>query len=325
MTMKNLLVVLASAFVVINILSFSIFSLANLPSSIEFQANRNLRTKPHQTYKQTDKTNTIVHEAESALLQEDDYIYRYRGIWDASPIVLESHKLIFFSIPKAGCTTFKQLFRRMMGLPDWKSQDGTNMLPHDPFRNGLKYLYEYSPAEANEMMTSPHYTRAVFVRDPKLRFLSAFLDKALSNDGHYLRDKCCARGECIENAQTLEGFLQLAQSCKDTHWMPQSERVDAKYWKYINYIGHLETAEKDTRQLLQKIGAWEEFGKSGWGKYGNTSIFENPADAGGHATWSRWAVWMWYTQALERKVEDFYQKDYSSAIFNFTATNLVDY
>ena len=325
MTMKNLLVVLASAFVAINVLSFSIFSSANLPSNTEFKANRSLRTKSPHTYNQVDTYTTIVHEEEPNLLQEDDYIYRYRGIWDASPIVLEDHNLIFFSIPKAGCTTFKQLFRRMMGLPDWKIQDGSNMLPHNPFRNGLKYLYDYSPAKANEMMTSPLYTRAVFVRDPKMRFLSAFLDKSLSNNGQYLRNKCCPGGKCIENAQTLEGFLQLAQSCKDAHWMPQSERVDAKYWKYIDYIGHLETAEEDAKRLLQRIGAWEAYGKSGWGKHGNTSIFENPADAGDHATWSRWSVWKWYTQALERKVEDFYHEDYSSSMFNFTVTNLVDY
>ena len=107
--------------------------------------------------------------------------------------------------------------------------------------------------------------------------------------------------------------------------MPQSERIDEKYWKYINFVGHLETAENDTKRLLQKMGAWEKYGKSGWGQHGNTSIFENPADAGGHATWSRWSVWKWYTQALEKKVEAFYEDDYTNSMFNFTTAYLVDY
>ena len=327
MLLKNLLIVSASAFVAINCV-LSIFSFALIPSSFESALGRNLRADgtENDTPRRDGhgKIDSISRPPEKRLVNADDYIYR-RGLWDASPIVLESHKLIFFSIPKVSCTTFKQLFRRMMGYKNWKSQDGVLMLPHNPHRNGLKYLYDYSLEEANEMMTSPLYTRAVFVRDPKMRFLSAFLDKALSNDGSYLRDKCCPTGECIEKAQTLEGFLQLTETCQDTHWMPQSERMHPKHWKYINYVGHLENVENDTKQLLQKVGAWEDFGSSGWGKHGNTSIFENPADAGGHATWSHWQVWKWYTQVLERKVEAFYNEDYSNALLNFTRTNLVDY
>ena len=214
----------------------------------------------------------------------------------------------------------------MMGHRNWRSQDGRLMLPHNPFKNGLKYLYNFPLEQANEILTSPLYTRAIFVRDPKLRFLSAFLDKALSNNGLYIREKCCpATGDCVEQAQTLEGFLQLAESCQDTHWMPQSERLDQKYWKYIDFVGHLETAEEDTRCLLERIGAWEEFGRFGWGKNGNSSIFENPADAGGHATHSRWEVWKWYNQAAERQVESFYKQDYDNALFNFTRTRLVQH
>lgn len=321
MLLKNLLIIFASAIVATNV--FAICSFGLLPTPIfASEKTRSLQTDRIEKDKSIDST-AISPEL---LVKAEDDIYNYNGIWDGSPIILESHKLVFFSIPKVGCTTFKQLFRRMMGFPDWKSQDGALMLPHNPQRNGLKYLYHYSRVEANEIMTSPLYTRAVFVRDPKMRFISAFLDKALSNDGSYLKDKCCpGNGECIEKAQMLEGFLQLAETCKDTHWMPQSERMDPKYWKYVNFVGHLETAETDTRLLLQKIGAWDEFGKSGWGKHENASIFETPDDAGGHATYSRWAVWKWYTQILERKVEEFYSEDYFNTLLNFTLSNLVDY
>ncbi|CAB9497593.1 carbohydrate [Seminavis robusta] len=264
-------------------------------------------------------------DAKKCLVDNDDYIYGNAGSWDAAPIVVESHKLVFFSIPKAGCTTFKMLFRRMMGKKNWRSQDGQVFLPHNPRFNGLRYLHEYTLEEANEIMTSPNYTRAVFVRDPKLRFLSAFLDKALSNGGDYIKKKCCPAGDCIEAAQTLEGFLDLVKWCPDEHWKPQSERMEAKYFQTIDFVGHLENAHNDTRRLLERIHGWEEFGKFGWGKGGDHSIFQSPRDAGGHATWSQWEIWKWYNQRLERKVEIFYSKDYSNPLFAFEKKNLVAY
>jgi Sulfotransferase family len=263
-------------------------------------------------------------KSESRLLDEKDYILQ-RGIWDASPIVIESHKLVFFSIPKAGCTTFKKLFRRMMGKADWQSQDAKLFLPHNPRVNGLKYLYDYPLEKGNQIMTDTTYTRAVFVRDPKLRFLSAFLDKALSNDGVYIKEKCCPIGECVQGAQTLEGFLDLVKWCKDEHWQPQTDRMESKYWKHVDFIGHLENAANDTKRMLERINAWQEFGQSGWGAQGIDGIFESTKDAGEHATWSQWEIWKWYNNVLERKVEQFYAKDYANPLFSFQKTNLVDY
>ena len=91
-------------------------------------------------------------------LQADDFIYR-AGSWDGAPIVLEEYKLIFFTVAKVGCTVWKQLFRRMMGYSNWKSW---NWKTHDPNINGLIYLYHYSLEEANYMLQSPEWTKAIF-------------------------------------------------------------------------------------------------------------------------------------------------------------------
>ena len=64
----------------------------------------------------------------------------------------------------------------MMGFKTWLLKD--EILVHSPDANGLKYLYHYPPIEANEMLTSPNWTRAIFVRDPKDHVLSAYLNKA---------------------------------------------------------------------------------------------------------------------------------------------------
>jgi len=168
------------------------------------------------------------------LVKPDDIIYS--SGWDSAPIVLDEYKLVFFTIPKAGCTIWKQLFRRMMGFKNWQKQSQANdvkELPHNPKFNGLTYLHHYSLEEASQIMTSREWTRAIFVRDPKERFLSAFLDKALSNGGVHVQKKCCPNGECKKDAQTFPGFINLVfkGGCKNPHWNPQNNRMENKYWK----------------------------------------------------------------------------------------------
>jgi hypothetical protein len=255
----------------------------------------------------------------SLLIQETDYIYGRPNDWDSAPIVLEEFKLIFFSIPKVGCTTFKQLFRRMMHLHDWKSQDPVLLLPHNPAANGLKYLWNYTLEQANDLMTRPDYTRAVFVRDPKHRFLSAFLDKGVGNFGDFVRVKCCPQTrDCTTQAQTSPGFLKLIQTCSDPHWDPQIARMEEKYWKYINFVGHFDRLDEDGPALLQQIGVWNEYGVSGWGRYGNQSLFQRTsASDQSHTTGSSGKIWQWLTPDLELEIEDYYKEDYAHPQFGF--------
>jgi hypothetical protein len=257
------------------------------------------------------------------VIDPKDYIFlKDSEQWDAAPIVVEEYKLIFFTIPKVACTTWKQLFRRMMGDPDWKSQNATLYMPHNPEVNGLKYLWDYSIDEATELMTNPNYTRAIFVRDPKQRYLSAFLDKVMSNYGEFLTIKCCATTkDCLEKAQTTLGFLKLIHNCSDPHWDAQSYRMEPKYWKYINFVGHVENIQEDGTKLLKRIGAWDDYGAAGWGRNGTSTIFGTAEDQS-HSTWSQWRVWQWYTPAIERQVEAFYAADYESPLFQFRISNL---
>lgn len=291
--------------------SLSMFQLSSPPSTITayFQSQKRLyRSIPPPGGLQKDIT------------KAGDFIYfKQEERWDASPIVIERFRLVFFTIPKVGCTVWKQLFRRMMNSSDWQSQDESTWMPHNPDVNGLKYLYDYPLEQASKMMTSPEWTRAIMVRDPKERFLSAFLDKAVSNFHTHIRNRCCLDSSCVPGSQTLLGFLKLCQVCEDDHWRPQHDRMDSKYWPYVDWVGHVEAAAKDAERLLRQIGAWEEFGASGWGD-GNSSIFEikEVAGAGEHATWAQWQVWKWYTPEVEELVERFYQQDYENPKMNLT-------
>ena len=289
--------------------------------------NEAANENPHRRLEDTNDKGGIQYD----IVEENDYIYQERvnDSWDSAPIVIESHKIIFFTIPKVGCTVWKQLFRRMNGADDYMSQDEALYLPHNPSTNGLKYLYNYTKEEASIMMTSPEWTRAIMIRDPKKRFLSSYIDKAIENDSNHIRSRCCIDDEpCVSKASSsLTGFLSLTQTCKDDHWRPQNDRVDEKYWPYMDNILHLENAQNDAKELLQKVGAWDEYGSNGWGtiitkkKTGETrnrSIFEGNQDSGTHTRHSNDQVWKYYTPDSELSVETVYRDDYNNPLFHLT-------
>jgi hypothetical protein len=156
----------------------------------------------------------------ASVVEDGDYIFkRDLSRFDAAPIIVPEYKLAFFSVPKVACTTFKFLFRKMKGIEDWDNQDYQLILPHNPRHNNLKYLWDYSLEEANEIMTSPEWTRAIFIREPKRRFLSAFLDKAIGNDGWHVVKACCHKAqECQGIGPTKKGVNELLQMCHSDTW-----------------------------------------------------------------------------------------------------------
>jgi len=246
------------------------------------------------------------------ILESTDALYQ-KGTWDKSPIVIEKYKLVFFSVPKVGCTAFKQLFRRMMGYSNWQDHQYYTMpfLPHNPDTNGLKYLSDYDMTTANNMLVSDEWTRAIFVRDPKERLLSGYLDKAVYSHGSYIRMQCCGRLQrdsepwnsiqCAtgnqhyvapkgkeENAPILP-FLNFVRdivpACNDPHWEPQHTRMAPKYWNRINFVGRFENLHEDTKRLLEQLGAWEEYGASGWkSKNGLDGAIFDPSQQAQHGT-----------------------------------------
>jgi Sulfotransferase family len=289
-----------------------------------------------------------------SLLQPDDVVYTY-GPWDGSPIVVESHKLLFFTIPKVGTTVWKQLFRRMEGYTDWMTDQ--HPLPHAPKRNGLQYLYDYPPMVADHMMTDPSWTRAIFVRDPQERLLSAYLDKGSQNP--YMQFHCCTdnkpdndstnpnesllytklqcdnpephRGPAASQADKetnppLLSFLDfltvVVPSCSDPHWNSQSLRIDNKYWPYINFIGHMETMEADAKRLLQQIGAWDDYGSQGWPPKGE--IFAGLGTVT-HATDSKSKLSIYLdTPQVKKAVERIVEKDYQNQFLNLHKVEFIN-
>ena len=248
----------------------------------------------------------------------DDFNYMNRKS-NTSPIVVEKYKFLFFTIQKTGCTVMKQLARRMMGYKNWRTG---KTWPTD--KTGLKYLFDYDVETATKLMNDPSYTRATFVRDPKERYLSAFLDKGVQTN--YFSEWCCQkkprkmRPFCSEQASNFTYFVEETQTCYDSHWEPQTDFITDAYSKQLNFVGHLETAERDAKALLQRIGAWEEHGQSGWGKHRNESIFQSTSNVKHKTTKStgdsKSRLSQYFTPELEKLVEERYAHDYERSEFS---------
>ena len=126
--------------------------------------------------------------------------------------------------------------------------------------------------------------------------------------------------KCIEDGRKdLSGFLKMTETCHNGHWEPIANRIDSKYWKYINYMGKMENLAEDGTRLLKRLGndVWETYGQSGWGMYGNSSVFETRSQVSN----ANLELLQWYTRETERMVEERFAKDYN--MFQYEKTSLV--
>ncbi len=172
---------------------------------------------------------------------------------------MERHKLILFPISGVGDSDWRRLIRRIMGFSDWKEDERQF--------DGLVYLSDFNHTQASELMTRHDYTRAIFVREPKLRLLSTYLERVQPDRGESFRDLCCqGLRRCMRTEDiSFDFFVETIRDCDEPFWRPQIYRMEPKYWKFVNFVGHYQSIRHDTERLLTKLGLWDLFGKTGWG------------------------------------------------------------
>ena len=284
--------------------------------------HKKVRARNLERYNTRKAEYNAMTESERAqlLVRPNIGFYRYRYY---SPVISEKFKLMFVPIPKVACTQWLQLFRRMAGQPDWQERVGS--LPYTPDINGLTYLSDYNLTEATNILKSSEWTRVVFVRDPKERFLSAYLDKVVNTQMVTLGSCCPHTRDCVTKNTTFEEFYNLTHTCNNEHWEVQSQRLPTNIWDTINFVGNMDHLEHDARRLLQQVGAWEEYGSSGWGKYGKQAIFASEGSSGSaqeHATRAEKRMRQYYTPEIERGIEQRYREDYQNPLFRLTRRRL---
>jgi hypothetical protein len=101
------------------------------------------------------------------------------------------------------------------------------------------------------------------------------------------------------------------------------DRLDEKWWPYINFVGSLENVEDDSKRLLEQIGAWDDIGKTGWrgvegdgggdGGQDDDRIFASNRAAFDHAR----EMIGEYSSQVDKILDRYYASDYKSKYFKF--------
>lgn len=255
--------------------------------------------------------------------------------------VIPEYKLIFFTFPKVACSEWKRMFMRMDGVPEWCIVRGINA--HDPKVNKIKSLKDYPTEIATAMMTSPSWTKAAFVREPKERVLSAFLDKSVKED--YFEQKCChkigdskMKQKCIDGQLDFKSFLFFVSTypklCFDVHWEAQVDKIDDKWWPFINFMGYQSNLVDDAKKLLETItstrdpmkrSAWTRYGMNGWGSSNcganrTNGFLEENSSSHKLETGSR--LREWYTAETEELVEQLWAVEWTEKSIHFPTIKL---
>eukprot|EP01083_Nonionella_stella_P067986 180186_1 len=225
-----------------------------------------------------------------------------------------------------------------MGFPPW-DQDERLFYLHHPGRNGLTYLTHYSMGEAQEMLTSNTWTRAVFLREPKERLLSAFLDKFVKHPG-FFQQVCCsqaalgsdfeAQRKCIDQTYStnFSYFLRRTLDCPNSHWNTQASTIDQKWWKMIDFVGYMDNASVDAAKLLRSVTssngttAWDDYGSTGWGEDGTSAFMARRSTP--HTTGSHDKTAMYYSKCDEAFVEKYWAADWEHDMYHFKSIHLFD-
>lgn len=275
----------------------------------------------------------------TATLSPHDLVYYEQR--NTVPIVNEEFKIIFFQVAKAASSQFTRFFMRLEENPSWCSDD---FHLHDRNINQLVYLSDFPSDEAQNMLTNDEWTKAIFVRHPKPRLLSAFLDKAIDHTDHFGNVTCSAYAskggdldECVEKHQDFSFFLQNITTTlkQNVHWRSIYSRIDEKWWPFVNYVGYMETLSKDAETFLKQVhsrkdgmSAWDRIGKTGWGDderdcSGGALPFLAERD-NHHQTNAKEKMLRYYTPDTETFVESHFADDLNNRFFSFEKLDLFD-
>ncbi|CAC5407238.1 unnamed protein product [Mytilus coruscus] len=186
------------------------------------------------TVKITQPNNTCSdHKMNKQIIQQ----LKYRH---SSPIVVPKYKLIFFWSEKSACTYWKRLLQFIQGI--------NKTILHDP-RSGLKTLNMFNNCKIMDMMNNEQWLKAAFVREPRERILSSYLDKGQHR--HVMNEVCK-----INRTLSFNEFLEIIKHCKNGHWDKQFRAPEYFYKQMM--VRKFSEISSYTERLLKRIGAWNE-------------------------------------------------------------------
>ncbi|XP_045151996.1 carbohydrate sulfotransferase 9 isoform X2 [Echinops telfairi] len=182
--------------------------------------------------------------------------------------VEDKHRILYCEVPKAGCSNWKRVLMVLNGLAP-----SAHNISHDAVHYG-KHLKKLDSFDLKGIHTRLNtYTKAVFVRDPMERLVSAFRDKFEHPNSYYhpvfgkaiikkYRPNACAEALHSGSGVKFKEFVHyLLDSHRpvgmDIHWEKVS-KLCYPCWINYDFVGKFETLEEDANYFLQLIGAPKE-------------------------------------------------------------------
>jgi hypothetical protein len=174
----------------------------------------------------------------------------------------DTHKVIYCPLPKAGCTTFKQLLVDSLG----KSLNSNEDIHHERVMEyvGIKTLNKYSKEEIDFRLKS--YFKFMVVRHPFDRLISAFNNKLRGHPINYgphfhivIREhfgKITERDSTGKILINVNQFLHLVAKepdrFKNIHWQDSMSYCHPCLIRYDHVI-YMETLERDAGRVLDHL------------------------------------------------------------------------
>lgn len=183
-------------------------------------------------------------------------------------------KLVFCGIPKVGITEWIKFFRYLFGANDYLG------LPHFKTDRIDFWVSSLPLHKAQELFLSPKWTKAVFVRNPYERLLSAYTDKILRKGFTQKHFGIGNRSAPVEERPILSfaQFVDLVtdntteavmsckdprglKACTDPHWKQQTMMCGLDHLlPHFDFIGNFDHIAEHSKLLLERVGLWDTHG-----------------------------------------------------------------
>jgi len=187
-----------------------------------------------------------------------------------SSFVSVPKRYMYFEVPKAACTSMKQLLHRLEGAPPIKlfspglRESRRDMFVHARENMPLPSLVDLDDRLQREVLESPDFLRMIVVRNPYTRLASAWRNKVILCEPGYDRVYLAVRGRLPETGRKqLVGFAEFVEyvsgedltSC-DSHWSPQTVHAFMAALDF-NLVGKTENMQALLSRFARHLGVAE--------------------------------------------------------------------
>jgi len=175
------------------------------------------------------------------------------------------HKFAMCNIPKISTTGWSHIEAKLRN-----DDPDLLLLTTTPYKVARQSFGEVGREKATELFLDDKAVKAVFLRDPLARFVSAFLNKCFTE--HCASELCYARpremkGEAIDFGTAIRWMLEQDPSTLNGHWSLQSEHCELKRrLREFNLVGlYTHDTLGDDASCVMEVAGIDKFNIIGGG------------------------------------------------------------